>query len=60
MARSQVPTVRVERQPHRDAVIRVRAAYRRLRQGREQPAMASTPPNPGAGAAPTHVQEVIG
>jgi hypothetical protein len=30
MAYSQSTTVRVERQPHRDAVIRVRAAYRRL------------------------------
>ena len=31
MARSKVVTVRLERQPHHDAVLRVRAAYRRLR-----------------------------
>jgi hypothetical protein len=30
MAYSQAPVVRLERQPHRDAVIRVREAYRRL------------------------------
>jgi hypothetical protein len=58
MVRSQVPTVRMERQPHRDAVNRVRAAYRRLRPDREQPELASSPPHPEAGNGPPQVQEV--
>lgn len=32
MPRSQVPEVKIERLPHRHAVIRLRRAYRRLRQ----------------------------
>ncbi len=32
MPRSQVPGVQLERLPHRHAVIRLRRAYRRLRQ----------------------------
>ena len=36
MAHSSVPTVRLERQPHRDAVVRLRAAYKRLRLAGQQ------------------------
>lgn len=37
MAHSVKPSVRLERQPHRDAVSRLREAYRRLRQvGRQR------------------------
>ncbi len=51
MAYSQVPTVRLERQPHRDAVIRVREAYRRLR-------LQPRPATPTAGGNPASIQEV--
>jgi hypothetical protein len=37
MAYPQAPTVRLERQPHRDAIIRVREAYRRLQRSQRQP-----------------------
>jgi hypothetical protein len=53
MAYSQVPTVRLERQAHRDAVIRVREAYRRLLRVQPRPA------KPAAGGNPASVQEVL-
>ena len=37
MTNSDVPAVRLERRPHRDAVIRLRAAYRRLWLASQQP-----------------------
>ncbi len=53
MAYSQSTTVRLERQPHRDAVIRVREAYRRLLQGQQSPSKAS-----GLAGRPARSQEV--
>jgi hypothetical protein len=53
MAYAQAPVVRLERQPHRDAVIRVREAYRRLRRLRGLPAA-----EPATVGRPVHVQEV--
>jgi hypothetical protein len=54
MAYSQSTTVRVERQPHRDAVIRVREAYRRLLQAQQSPIAVSS----GTAGRPTQTQEV--
>lgn len=57
MAYSDVPTVRLEREPHRDAVVRLREAYKRLRLARQQfstdPAQDETTVQ-----APITVQEV--
>lgn len=53
MAYSQCTTVRLERQPHRDAVIRVREAYRRLLQARRSSVTAS-----GSAGKPVGMQEV--
>ncbi len=54
MAYSQAPVVRLERQPHRDAVIRVRAAYRRLLRSQRAPIAGL----PGASGRPASAQEV--
>ncbi len=54
MAYSQAPVVRLERQPHRDAVIRVREAYRRLLRS-QRPSVASSP---GTAGRPASAQEV--
>lgn len=35
MSHSRIPMVRLERQPHRNAVARLRQAYRRLRPARQ-------------------------
>jgi hypothetical protein len=54
MAYSQSTTVRLERQPHRDAVIRMREAYRRLlRSQRPSVNMAQS-----AAGRPASAQEV--
>lgn len=59
MARTKVVTVRVERQPHHDAVLRLRAAYRWLRRLDAQPTISNPldAPVPERIAAPT--QEVL-
>ncbi len=54
MAYSQSTTVRLERQPHRDAVIRVHEAYRRLLRLRRPPIGKSQ----RAAGSPASVQEV--
>jgi hypothetical protein len=54
MAYSQAPTVRLERQAHRDAVIRVREAYRRLLRS-QRPSVSVLP---GAAGSPASAQEV--
>jgi hypothetical protein len=54
MAYSQSTTVRLERQPHRDAVIRVRKAYRRLLQSRQSPITAPA----GTAGSSASAQEV--
>ena len=59
MARSQVPSVRIERQPHRDAVIRLREAYRRLRPVRALAPRAEPAQLPIAEAVPSFVQEGV-
>lgn len=58
MAESHVPAVRLERQPHRDAVHRLREAYRQLQRSRAQPAAEPPPPVDGAEAVPAEAQEV--
>jgi len=37
MTKSDIPAVRLERRPHRDAVVRLREAYRRLWLASQQP-----------------------
>ena len=51
MARPKVVTVRLARQPHHDAVLRVRAAYRRLRRLAAQPPMSDPLDSPSVAAA---------
>lgn len=41
MTKSDVPAVRLERRPHRDAVVRLREAYRRLWPSSQQPSPGS-------------------
>lgn len=59
MACSPTPKVRLERQPHRDAIHRLRQAYRRLwlaaqpQHTKVDPRMGAQPPSPMT------VQEVI-
>jgi hypothetical protein len=57
MAYSQAPVVRLERQPHRDAVIRVRAAYRRLLRCPQVPVARCACP-PASAVRPAKKQEV--
>jgi hypothetical protein len=58
MARTKVVTVRVERQPHHDAVLRVRVAYRRLRRLDAQAALSDSLSSPASARIPTQTQEV--
>jgi hypothetical protein len=57
MAHSAVLAVRLERQPHRDAVVRLREAYRRLRLSSQQPSPGSAQTKVAA-KVPVTVQEV--
>ena len=57
MAYSQAPVVRLERQPHRDAVIRVREAYRRLLRSQPLP-VPQLPCSPESAVRPANGQEV--
>lgn len=57
MAHSNVPTVRLERQPHRDAVVRLREVYKRLRLTSQQLSTDSAQNETTAQASVT-VQEV--
>ena len=59
MARPKVVTVRLERQPHHDAVLRVRAAYRRLRRLAAQPPMSDPLDSPAAQPISSPLQEVV-
>lgn len=54
MAYSQASIVRLERQPHRDAIRRVREAYRCLLRTQRPPVTAS----PIAAGGPASAQEV--
>jgi len=58
MARTKVVTVRLERQPHHDAVLRLRAAYRRLRRLDAQPALSHSLDAPAPDRIATQKQEV--
>ena len=58
MARPKVVTVRLERQPHHDAVLRVRAAYRRLRRLDAQPPMGDRLDSPASQQIASALQEV--
>jgi len=57
MANSNVPTVSLERRPHRDAVVRLREAYKRLRLASQQLSTGSAQ-NETTAQAPVTVQEV--
>lgn len=57
MAHSNVPTVRLEREPHRDAVVRLREAYKRLRLASQQFSTDSAQDETTV-QAPVTVQEV--
>jgi hypothetical protein len=59
MARSKVVTVRLARQPHHDAVLRVRAAYRRLRRLDVAPTMSNPLDAPAPERIAAQNQEVI-
>jgi len=59
MARSKVVTVRLARQPHHDAVLRVRAAYRRLRRLDVPPTMSNPLDAPAPERIAAQNQEVI-
>jgi len=59
MARTKVVTVRVERQPHHDAVLRLRAAYRWLRRLEAQPALGNPSDAPVPERIAAHTQEVL-
>jgi hypothetical protein len=59
MARPKVVTVRLERQPHHDAVLRMRAAYRRLRRLDAQPTMSNPLDAPAPERTAAQNQEVI-
>lgn len=59
MARPKVVTVRLERQPHHDAVLRVRAAYRRLRRLAAQPSLSDPLDWPASQQIPSPLQEVV-
>ena len=59
MARSKVVTVRLARQPHHDAVLRVRAAYRRLRRLAAQPPMSDPLDSPASPQLVSPLQEVV-
>ena len=59
MARPKVVTVRLERQPHHDAVLRVRAAYRRLRRLAGQPPMSDPVGSPASQPIASPLQEVV-
>ncbi len=59
MARPKVVTVRLERQPHHDAVLRVRAAYRRLRRLDAQPPMSDPLDSPASQQISSPLQEVV-
>ncbi len=54
MAYSQAPVVRLERQSHRDAVIRVREVYRRLLRSQRSSVSDAT----AAAGRPASAQEV--
>jgi hypothetical protein len=57
MAGSDRPAVTLERRAHRDAVVRLREAYRRL--ARRRPSLPAAPaPTLGAPRAPVAVSEV--
>jgi len=58
MARTKVVTVRVERHPHHDAVLRVRAAYRRLRRMGGQPILSDPLHSPAPDRIPAQPPEV--
>lgn len=58
MARPKVVTVRLERQPHHDAVLRVRAAYRRLRRLDAQPPISNPLDAPAPKPILSPLQEV--
>ena len=58
MARTQVVAVRVERQPHHDAVLRVRAAYRRLRRMSAPPPVSDPLHAPALDRMPAQMPEV--
>ena len=58
MARTQVVTVRVERQPHHDAVLRVRVAYRRLRRMGAQASVSNPLDWQATDQLPSQIQEV--
>ena len=59
MARPKVVTVRLERQPHHDAVLRVRAAYRRLRRLAAQPSLSNPLDSPASPQIASSLQEVV-
>jgi hypothetical protein len=59
MAQPKVVTVRLERQPHHDAVLRVRTAYRRLRRLAGQPAMSDPLDSPASQPISSPLQEVV-
>jgi len=58
MARSRVLEVRLERQPHRDAVYRLRQAYRRLRWASQTSQTWDDPRTEAVSWSPPSVQEV--
>jgi hypothetical protein len=58
MARPKVVTVRLAHQPHHDAVLRVRAAYRRLRQLADQRPQSDPLDSPAAPPLASPLQEV--
>lgn len=58
MARSRVLEVRLERQPHRDAVHRLRQAYRRLWQASRLSEESDDLKTEAVPRSPTTVQEV--
>jgi hypothetical protein len=59
MARPKVVTVRLERQPHHDAVLRVRAAYCRLRRLAAQPSLSAPLDSPVSPQLASPLQEVV-